>query len=162
MDEILKAREDRYYRTLYFIEKYQLPVIVGKINYPGNNKNTSEALMAFQVLQQLLISRYKKHRVFTELLFGEDGGSILMVVDMTPLEAKKVALDLEEKHPLGRVFDIDVYKEDGTSVGREGIGLKSRRCFLCNEDARLCIRSKKHPLQEIIDSVNKLIYEYCV
>ncbi|SNS28877.1 holo-ACP synthase [Anaerovirgula multivorans] len=162
MNNILKAREDRYNTILDLINRYQLPVVSGKINYPGNNKNTMESLKAFGVLQQLLIARYTQHSIFTETLSGEDGKSLLMVVQLTSLEAKKTALNLETNHPLGRIFDIDVYREDGRSIGRENVGLESRRCFLCNEDARVCMRTKNHSLQQIIDGVNKLIMDICL
>ena len=134
-------------------------MLVGKINYPGNNKNTKEASKAFDLLQQLLISKYMEHSIFTENLSGEDGCSILMVVKLTSLEAKEIAMVIEKNHPLGRIFDIDVYMKDGSSLGRESLGFESRPCILCKEDARVCMRTKKHSLQEIIDGVNKLIMD---
>ncbi|AKL96877.1 holo-ACP synthase CitX [Clostridium aceticum] len=161
MKDILQDREERYNTILDLISKYQLPVVCGKINYPGNHKNTVEALKVFEVLQQLLTSRYTADSVFTEILSGADGKSLLIVTKLTTLEAKQAAIHIESNHPLGRVFDIDVYKEDGTSIGRGDIGLESRRCILCNEDARVCMRVKNHSLEEIIDGVNKLIRKHC-
>ncbi len=157
IDDILKDRENRYNTILDLIDQYQLPVVCSKINYPGSNKNTPQAIKAFEVLRKLAISRYTQHSIFTKTLSGQDGKSLLMVVALTPLEAKKTALDLETNHPLGRIFDIDVYQQDGSSIGRGAVGLKTRRCILCDEDARVCMRLEKHGLQEVIDGVNKLI-----
>lgn len=157
IDDILKDRENRYNTVLELINQYQLPVVCSKINYPGSHKNTPEALKAFQVLEQLVISGYGRYSTFTKVLSGGDGRSLLMVVTMTPLEAKKIALDLEDNHPLGRIFDIDVYHQDGSPISRGFLGLESRRCILCNEDARVCMRKKSHILQEIIEGVNNLI-----
>ncbi|AOY74934.1 citrate lyase holo-[acyl-carrier protein] synthase [Clostridium formicaceticum] len=161
MKDILQDREERYNTILNLINRYQLPVVCGKINYPGNHKNTVEALKAFEVLRKLLSFRYTEDSVFTEVLSGADGKSLLMVVQLTSLEAKKIAIDIESNHPLGRVFDIDVYKEDGTSIGRGEVGLESRRCFLCGEDARVCMRVKNHSLEEVLDGANRLIRKYC-
>ncbi|SDJ97288.1 citrate lyase holo-[acyl-carrier protein] synthase [Natronincola ferrireducens] len=160
MNAILQDRENRYNETLSLINKYHLPVICGKINYPGNNKNTLEVEKSFNVLQGLLISTFKKNTIYTKVLSGEDGESILMVVDLSPLEAKKIGVALEIQHPLGRIFDIDVYGEDGRSIGREAIGMEGRRCILCNGDARICMRAKAHSLQEVLDCIHKKIRKY--
>lgn len=160
IDEILEAREKRYNATLELIDEYKLPVICGKINYPGDNKNTSEAQGAFDILEQLVLSSFNNDTVYKKSLSGTDGRAILMAINLNPLEAKKIAVDLEIHHPLGRIFDIDIYDLDGVSIGREKIHMEPRRCFLCNEDARVCMRKGNHSLEEVIDNINKLIQNY--
>lgn len=160
INNILSDREKRYCEILSLINKYGAPVICGKINYPGNDKNTLEAQNAFQILQRLLTEKYTQNSIYTQLLSGDDGSSILIVANMDPLEAKKIAVSLETNHSLGRIFDIDVYVEEGSSIGRENLGIKSRRCIICNEDARVCMRTGSHSLREVVDKVNQLIHEY--
>lgn len=157
ISNILNDREKRYHRTLSLIEQYQLPVLCGKINYPGQDKNAPEAQSAFKRLEKLMISIFTDDSMHCETLSGYDGASILMSVDLTPKEAKKKALELEKNHPLGRIFDIDVYIEGGRSIGRSELGLESRKCLLCGGEARLCIREQKHSLEETLEKVNKLI-----
>ncbi|SCG83091.1 holo-ACP synthase [Proteiniborus sp. DW1] len=157
IDRILRDREQRYYEILSLITEYNMPVICGKINYPGNDKNTIEAKKAFQILKQILIEKFSNNIVYSKTLSGDDGSSILIVADMESLESKKIAITLELTHPLGRIFDIDVYFGDGESIGRENLGMEPRKCVLCGENARVCMRAGRHSLQEVVDKVNKMI-----
>jgi holo-ACP synthase/triphosphoribosyl-dephospho-CoA synthase len=56
---------------------------------------------------------------------------------------------LEECHPLGRLFDIDVIAEDGDKVSRSTIGLPERACLVCGKTGAGCARSRAHPLDEV-------------
>ncbi|WZL72730.1 citrate lyase holo-[acyl-carrier protein] synthase [Clostridiaceae bacterium 35-E11] len=160
IDKILMDREKRYHQILSLLEKYHLPVICGKINYPGKHKTTHEAQIAFRVLTQSIQERYATASVFRQVLDGYDGSSMLMVVDMDPVAAKNIAVDMEEHHFLGRIFDIDVYIEDGSSIGREKFKKGARRCVLCSEDARICMRMNRHSMESVIQEINRLIHEY--
>lgn len=157
ISDILEDREKRYIEILSLIKLYKLPVICGKINYPGNDKNTPEAQKAFQILKQLLENRVKGESVYKQMLSGEDGSSILLVINLEPMEVKKITVELEVAHPLGRIFDIDVYAGEGESIGREYLGIKPRKCIICEKDARICMRAGNHSIQEVLDKVNRLI-----
>lgn len=157
ISDILEDREKRYIEILSLIKLYKLPVICGKINYPGNDKNTPEAQKAFQILKQLLDNKINDMSVYKQMLSGEDGRSILYVINLEPLEAKIIAVKLETDHPLGRIFDIDVYAGEGESIGRENLGIEPRKCIICEKDARICMKAGKHSIQEVLDKVNRLI-----
>lgn len=157
IDKVLIDREKRYYRILELIDKFDLPVLCGKINYPGKDKRTMEAIKAFTILEESLGLRFSEKSVFCEKLDGYDGNSALMVLKEDPLKAKNIAVFIEENHPLGRIFDIDVYVRDGSSIGRESMGKDPRRCIICNGDARICMKRKAHNLKDILEKVNRLI-----
>lgn len=159
IDRILNDREKRYLETIGLYGTFKKPIICGKINYPGQNKNTLEAEKAFSALLSSLNLEFKDEVIFSKLVEGYDGKAILMVMNLGSIEAKNRAVKIEEQHGLGRIFDIDVYVE-GQSVGRENINKSPRKCLICNEDARLCMRGYKHSLEEVIDSVNNLINTY--
>jgi holo-ACP synthase len=161
INNILQDREKRYYEILSLLSKYRVPVICGKINYPGDDKNTLEAQNAFQILRQLLTEKFAENSMDTQILTGDDGSSILIATSLKPLEAKKVAVSIENSHPLGRIFDIDVYGVEGVSIGREELGMESRKCIICNENARVCMRTACHSFQEVVDKVNELIRSCC-
>lgn len=160
INNILQDREKRYNEILSLISKYRMPVICGKINYPGDDKNTLEAQNAFKILRQLLVQKFGEYSVCTELLTGDDGSSILIAISMDALEAKKIAVSLETNHILGRIFDIDIYAEEGRPIGRENLGMGSRGCIICHGDARVCMRTGRHSFQEVVDRVNQLIQSY--
>lgn len=157
MDKILDDREKRYYKILDLISKYSLPVICGKLNYPGSDKNTSDAEMGFKALGEVLGNAFRKYTVKEVLTEGCDGSAILLAVAMKPEIAKDMALGIEETHILGRIFDIDVYMNNGSPLSRTELGRKGRECIVCGNDARYCIKGERHSLREVVDCVNKLI-----
>jgi holo-ACP synthase len=151
---ILEDREKRFYNTLDLVKKYNLPVVCGKLNYPGKNKNTPEANKAFEILIRAVKNKFGGEIIFEQELSGYDGRSILAAVNMNSHDAKKAAVDIEDNNVLGRVFDVDIYVENGESVGRENIGIEPRKCIICGDNARVCIRSGRHSLDEILNKVN--------
>lgn len=113
MMDILNAREERYTQILDLINKKIGTILCGKINYPGNNKNTKEAKYAFNILKDVLLNRFKEYIILKKVLSGEDGDSLILVLKLDEVHVKKMAIEIEEKHTIGRIFDIDVYDEQG-------------------------------------------------
>jgi holo-ACP synthase len=140
--------------------KFDLPVVCGKLNYPGKNKNTIEANRAFEILLEIVKEKFRMKSVFSKELEGFDGRSILMVVDMSPGDIKKITVELEDNSEIGRIFDIDVYIKEGKSIDRGMINLAPRKCIICGENARICVRSGKHGLEETLNRINEIINNY--
>jgi holo-ACP synthase len=159
-DKILADREKRYNKILDLIEQYNLPIVCGKINYPGMDKNSKEAEMAFKDLKILMNEGFRSDFIYRVYLNGYDGQSMLGVVNKDALEAKKAAIKIEEEHSLGRIFDIDVYIKDGSSLGREKISKTERKCVMCGQNARVCIKLQRHSQEEVLIEINKQIKRY--
>lgn len=159
-DKILEDREKRYNEILYLLEKYKLPVLCGKINYPGNNKNTEEVQKAFELLRKLLKNNFGSTAKHTEINKGLDGPYFSMVLSMDGRKAKKLAVKIEDENALGRIFDIDIYIDEGRPIGRAEIGLQPRKCIICGGDARSCSREKTHGLSEVLDKINNMINKH--
>ncbi len=60
--------------------------------------------------------------VFEELRDLETGYEGYFIVDSDPVSAKKLAVHLEESHPLGRLFDLDVILSGEMPVFADGGG----------------------------------------
>lgn len=159
IEDILRDREKRYERVMELSQIYKVPVLCGKINYPGVDKNTNEAKFAFKILREEL-QKVLDNIIFSETLEGADGYSFLAVVAMDSLELKKIAVKIEESHPFGRLFDIDVYIESGCSIERGQIGHPKRKCIICGENPRICSKTNKHSFEDVINAVNKIIVDY--
>lgn len=157
---ILQDREKRYNKILELIKEFQLPVLCGKLNYPGREKNTKEANRAFEVLTKKIKEKFCLSSIHELELSGYDGKSILLVVNMLPEEVKKQSVAIEDNCSLGRIFDIDVYAGEGSSIGREEIQVPARKCIVCGDIARVCVRSGRHTLDETIGIINKIINNY--
>lgn len=159
IDKILDAREKRYNEIVSLYNVYKCTILCGKINYPGSDKNTRESQNAFSALVKSLEAEFQSGVTLKKHLTGFDGSSILMVLDMEPGEAKGRAVKIEENHYLGRIFDIDIYI-DGQSIGREDINKMPRRCLICGDNARVCMKLSRHSFEDIIHEANKLIDGY--
>lgn len=154
---ILQAREERYEQILEIVNKNIGTVLCAKINYPGKNKNTHQAKKAFCVLKQLLLSLFDENIVLTKDLHGLDGDSLILVLNLNMTEAKSTTIQIENSHPLGRLFDIDIYDKEGSPISREKFDLKPRGCIVCGKNARECILNNKHSIDEILNKVNLII-----
>lgn len=160
MDKILEDREKRYNIILGLIQKYRLPVLCGKINYPGNNKNTKEAQKAFDILLKHVEDEFHGSAIEKTVTSGCDGSGIIFALNMEAKAAKEKAVAIEESHSIGRIFDIDIYNVDGAPLSREDKGLQPRRCIVCGQNARECMRLRKHSLEEILKTINEIINNY--
>lgn len=159
-DPILEDREKRYYKILDLIDNFKLPVLCGKLNYPGNNKNTAEAFAGFNILVEEVSKTYCNLFLHVEILNGFDGPSIIMVLNMEGEEAKRTSIQLEDTHFLGRIFDIDIYDNRGNPISRENYKLGRRKCLVCDEDGKLCTRAARHSMEDLLYKINTQINIY--
>ena len=45
-------------------------------------------------------------------------------------------------------------------VGREDIGLAARRCLLCGQPARVCMRARTHTQEELLAKIEEMVKSY--
>lgn len=90
----------------------------------------------------------------------ETGYEAYLITPLPLLEAKRIAVTIEDTHPLGRLFDIDVINTDGIPVARNDIGEKPRRCLVCDQEARYCMRMRWHTQEEIWAKINEMVDSY--
>jgi len=150
---ILEAREKRFNLQRELVNKYQLPLVVLRINYPGN-KNNFIVKTIYNLIDLNLVYVYK-----TEI---EDAEGIVLIgiVDKDAVELKKEMISIEEQHPLGRLLDIDVYDNFFKQISRSDLGFENRKCLLCDDVAHYCIRSKKHTLKEVQNEIYNIFVSY--
>ena len=74
--------------------------------------------------------------------------------------AKLTATRIEDTHPLGRLFDIDIIDENGVPVSRDRVGGQPRRCLVCDHEARFCMRKRWHTQDEIWAKINQMVADY--
>ncbi len=146
---ILEAREARVERMENLREEYPLPSVVVRCNYPGADKDNPTSRRVVEALrdevERILGEDIKK----MERIDSFEGLTYIYMVEGDTGRLKEKMVELEEKHPYGRLADIDVYYEDGRGIGRREIGKDPRRCYICQEEAHLCVRSRKHTLEEL-------------
>ena len=159
-EEILRSREARAFRQKAFLQQGCPCLISFTLNIPGAVKRFPLAQAAFQAglceLQNIFSAE-------AELLFTSAEGTgpeAIFSCALSPLSAKKKTVLIEEFHPLGRLFDIDVLDQSGISVSRSMLGLPPRSCLLCSESGKLCRRRGGHSLSSLQEKVAILLDEF--
>ena len=162
LQRILAAREERVSRQQELIREYGVPCVTLTLNIPGPDKNRPEYRVVFRAGLRRLHAALSE--VFTILFEGENsrfsGPEAMFAVRGDSFEIKKCSAAIEETHPLGRLFDIDVKGVDLRTVSRTEIGMQTRKCLLCPEAACDCIVSKKHNMEDVLETIADMINAY--
>lgn len=162
LEEMLRFREEKVRLQEELQKKHNGSVIVALgMNIPGPIKYSPEIYKAFQAgtkeVADSLSSQGIKVTDETEVAKKEGCLKILSVEHEDPLFVKKIMVDIEETHPLGRLYDIDVYDKEGKGLSREAFGAPVRRCLLCGQEAKVCGRNRSHTVEELYKRVEDII-----
>ena len=126
-------------------------------------KNTDELMRSDELIPET--------ELLTDELRTNDEGCLIerdlntgyeayLITPLPLLEAKRVAVEIEDTHPLGRLFDIDVIDEQGIPVSRDRVGGQPRRCLVCDHEARYCMRMRWHTQEEIWARIRQMTDDY--
>lgn len=161
LDDILENKETRVGRQREWIEAHSLPLISFTINMIGGVKLNQISRIAFEQGCIALVNQCQRYGVSIFRLnkyITSCGPELLAAVDgIDPQLLKHRLVAIEEEHTLGRLFDIDVLDAKGRSISRDELGLPRRQCLICNEEAKVCARSRAHPLSNLIDKMSEMI-----
>jgi len=162
LDEMLSFRERKVSMQEAFHNKHEeVTIVTLGMNIPGPRKTSPGIFLAFSAGGEELDRLFMEHglTVTEETVVKEKAGYLKLyaVKSQDPLFVKKITIYMEETHPLGRLFDIDVYDETGNGIGRAELGYPVRRCLICEKDAKLCGRSRSHTVEELYGRVESMI-----
>lgn len=161
LDSLLAARDARRVRQESMLGRYpDLALIVLTVNIPGPEKRTSASVGIGKAGMEALKEVFGSRIVHEEMYDNETGFEAFLLVDADREEAKRLAVDIEEHHPLGRLMDIDVIGEGCVPLSRQAYGLPERRCMLCGDQARVCMRAGRHTVEELLEFINGKWDEY--
>ena len=156
IQDMMHCREQRAKFQNSFLESYHSPVISFCMNIPGPIKTNSYIRQAFEQGYHAIKMTLLKHHIFIQneiLIHNFTGDEYILSVDANASEIKKWMCDIEDTHPLGRIFDIDVIDTDGTKLSRDSF----RKCILCDCQAQECARSRRHSVDEMFQAITELI-----
>ena len=83
---------------------------------------------------------------------------LIMALDAPAEDIKTLATEIEESHPLGRLFDMDVIGTDGMKLSRGTY----RKCIICGCQAQECARSRKHSVEELQAKIEELLNQFSI
>lgn len=158
--EMLNAREMRCQLQQQLIHTYKKPLICLTLNIPGPVKVLPGIPRAFEHACGQIDAILKEHLILIlhlETIKEKTGYEAFYCIDTSPEYAKELMIELEETDEIGRLYDVDVIRLDGTKVSREELGHPARRCLLCEESAHACSRSRKHSVDELTAEINRIL-----
>lgn len=123
---------------------------------PGKVKRNEYSLIVAQAAMRELRERSNLIEVLEEKDL-KTGFEAYALTALNTLEAKRLTCEIEESSPLGRLFDLDVIDHQGAPVSREAINLPPRRCLLCENEARYCMRNHSHSQEEIQNKIKEIV-----
>ena len=158
--EMMEARDHRVEMQRSIIGNTGHPVICFMLNVPGPHKVSEDFSWAFhegvsRIKHKLEANDFRI--VYEETEEIVTGYVFYASVDSDPVSIKKATCEIEEADRLGRIFDIDVIKTDGTKVSREEFGMSPRRCLMCGEEAHICARNRTHKVSEMVEEIKMII-----
>lgn len=149
LPEILDRREQRAQRQMALLQ--QGPCVVSfSMNIPGALKAFPLAAAGFEEgLSKIRKAIPETCQLNCLRSGGIAGEEALLLLEADPRDIKRAMIALEESHPLGRLWDIDVLGRDGQPLSRQSFGCPRRTCLLCGQDAKICGRSRAHTHEEL-------------
>lgn len=159
-EDILLGRERRIEFQEKLVQKYKMPILVIRVNYPGINKDNRFSQGIIVVIEQMISEMFSYSIEYKIMTTTAEGPLVIMSINKNARDIKKITLDIEDKHLLGRCVDIDVYDENGRGISREEFGLDMRKCYICQDIAHNCVRSKKHSFDEVEGFIKTKFAEY--
>lgn len=161
LEQLLESRDRRAAYQQELLRQYAGKTLVClTIVMPGSVKRSEPSLIVAHAAVEALQEAFRGDMIFSEERDLPTGFELFMVVGVGLMDAKRRVCHIEETHPLGRLFDIDVIRPDGVPVSRTDLGLSQRRCIICSNEARYCMRNHSHTQEELHTRINELIECY--
>ncbi|QQE46424.1 2'-(5''-triphosphoribosyl)-3'-dephospho-CoA:apo-citrate lyase [Peptoniphilus harei] len=162
MNRMLEAKEKRYYKIKSLTEKFESPVLSFMLNIPGEDKNFKEAVDFHKKYIEKIKKLLEENKI--KILFEDyedliTGMEYIGVLEGNGREIKKLMIEMEEESLGGRLLDLDIYDKDFSQISRSSLGLPERKCIICGDTARTCIKEERHDLKELEDKVREIIIE---
>lgn len=160
LHELLASRDARHAMQLRLqAENPGKTLVCLTVVMPGSVKRNRASLVVAHAAVEAMRSVYGKECNCVERDL-HTGYEAYILTSMTLTESKRAAMAIEDTHPLGRLFDIDVLDEGAVPVSRERVGGTLRRCLVCQREARYCMRMRWHSQEDIWRCIDNMVNAY--
>ncbi|MDR0759687.1 MAG: citrate lyase holo-[acyl-carrier protein] synthase [Treponema sp.] len=167
LQEVLDFREDRKRRQDELLARFHPgagrtagTLVSLSLNIPGEYKHFPWALRAFRE-EMDFFSRALRSEGITilheERIEKNPGYTGLIAAAETGERLKRLGTWTEERHDLGRLFDIDVFNDRGEKISRRDGGGPGRSCLICGGDPFCCARKRAHSREELTEAVFSIL-----
>lgn len=160
LDEMLIARDERAARQVAARTQFGAPVVSITLVTPGPIKDgwLPRHVMKVALKEMDLLIGASNWPLFSREVYWQiTGPEAIYVVDVDAQVLKSAAIHLEERHPIGRLWDLDVIKATGMGLTRNQQSRPARPCLVCDRPARECGRSRRHSLPELMKQIRRMV-----
>jgi len=159
IQDMMFCRENRADLQTSLLRQFpENPVLSFCMNIPGPVKTDEEIRTAFETGKKEILSVLSERNWGIERdyeIHEKTGDEWLASIRAEASLLKDAVSEIEENHPLGRIYDIDIIAPDGQKLSR----LNFRTCLLCGRQAQDCARSRRHSAEELFVRIKQLIRE---
>lgn len=161
LEMILASRDARQELQRTLIQaRPDCALVVLTVVIPGPEKRIDDSLVVARAGVEALKKCFAGRTVSLLEKDLETGYEAFLQVDCDPEEAKRLSMEIEETHFLGRLFDIDVIGADMVPLQRTDRGRRERKCLMCDNNARVCMRLGTHSVADLAARIHQLANEY--
>lgn len=160
--DMMQAREARYFMQRTMLKRYPGAALVClTMNIAGPVKTTPAIERAFDWGMDSVRAVLAGNKLLFEAdIHEKTGPEAVFVAEGDAKEIKRRLCLLEDNCEIGRLLDIDVIDASGGKISRTDIGLRARKCLLCEQVASVCARSRAHTVDELFAYTHQIIDEH--
>ena len=161
LDQLLASRESRQAKQMALQSAHPSHTLVClTVIMPGAVKRNLHSLLVANAALTAVLECFREKLIDIEVHDLETGYEAYLVVNLAALTAKELTCGIEDSHPLGRLFDLDVLGADGVPLSRAQVGRSARQCLLCEHESRWCMRNRTHTQAELQERITQMVEEY--
>lgn len=158
LKDVLSSRDRRVRVRAETLARLGRPTITLTLVMPGPVKHCLFSRQIAAEARNRLGATLSAQDLAYEVVLSTDlptGPETLISVASCARSLKVAMVALEDSHPLGRLWDLDVHDTDGSSLSRRDIGHPPRPCLVCGAVAHGCTRSRAHSLQSLYSEMER-------
>ncbi|MEB3475442.1 triphosphoribosyl-dephospho-CoA synthase CitG [Pasteurella multocida] len=160
---LLEARDNRAALQRECLDKYGKTLLSLTLVAVGEVKKNALFDAVFEKSLEKLTALFEQLNLAPIASFIrplETGHEAIFVLPVDPILLKRSTIELEESLPLARLWDIDVIDAQGKVWSRTELGFAPRQCLLCDENAKICARSRQHSVAHILYATQRLVAQH--
>ncbi len=165
LQDVLAGKDRRVGRQSAALSRFAMPLVSVSIVTPGPVKDTRAARRAMSVGRREFdaIADAENWPIpLREASWDRTGPEALYAVEADGIAVKRHLVELENSHPLGRLWDFDVITPHDGGLSRRDLGYPARRCLVCERPSHECGRSRRHPLAELNQAITALMDDHAL
>ena len=177
LEQLLDSRDRRVQHQKELLSAFPgCSLMCLTVQLPGPVKRSYESLVIGGAGLGALLNIFGSILRHVHVRDLETGYEAYLLVPLPAIEVKKRCCTIEDTHPLGRLMDIDVLpgscgvipgsdrasegSADIAPLSRADIGLEPRRCLLCGNEARFCMRAHTHFTADLLKKISEMVDSY--